>query len=519
MSALRYKMAMSAGLASLLAGCFTMPEDVPIKARPDTAPTRTITSFSASLRCMDDLFIQYGISGWLVTSDGIPDATGEVSAGTKEMLISSISQASVKSNAFNFVDFESQSNVTVLASFLADPNNPNVPVPPGFEIPNHYVRGAISQLDSGVVAESVGAGAALSVGDYGGDVGVSADQVASVVSVDLNIGDVFTRQMLPGVSASNSITVRRTGKAADAGATIDKLGLNFNLSFDRSEGVHAAVRTLIELSVIEVLGKLSQVPYWRCLEIDQTNTEVETQARDWFAQMSSEERVTFVQRALKGMGLYQGEVTGTLDAPTEDAIGTYQSREQQIANGEINFDLYASLIASDLSLGLEPDPKATPIAFEPSTAPASIPVSVNLSTSRGPENRYFTGDKLELFVEPTADAFTYCYYRDSQGQVSRLFPNRFAPDALLRARQTLPLPGAAPFDLLLDTPGGKDEVMCLASSDELGPLLPGYLQAEDLVPLTTQGLEDIELAFNEAAKKFGNAQVSTSRVAVNVIAN
>lgn len=519
MSALRYRMAISAGLVSLVSACFTMPEDVPIKARPDAAPTRTITSFSASLRCMDSLFIQYGISGWLVTSDGIPDATGEISAGTKEMLISAISQASVQSNAFNFIDFESQSNVTVLASFLADPNNPNVPVPAGFEIPNHYVRGAISQLDSGVVAESVGGGAAFSTGNYGGDVGASIDQVASVVSVDLNMGDVFTRKMLPGVSARNSITVRRTGKAADAGATIDKLGLNFNVSFDRSEGVHAAVRTLIELSTIEVLGKLTQVPYWRCLEIEQTNPEVETQARDWFAQMSPEERVTFVQRALKGMGFYQGEVTGTVDSPTREAIGTYQSKEQQIANGEINFDLYASLIASDLALGLEPDPKATPVAFKPSPAPASIPVSVNVTTSRGPENRYFVGDELQLFVEPTADAFTYCYYMDSQGQVARLFPNRFVPDALLRRRQTLPLPGSAPFDLILDTPGGRDAVMCFASSDELGPLLPNKLQVEDLVPLPAQGLEEIELAFNEAAKQFGNAQVSTSRIEVNVLAN
>lgn len=520
MNPLHYKKAMSVGLVGLLAGCvFTPPEDVPIKARPDTAPTRTITSFSASLRCMDNLFLQYGISGWLVTSDGIPDATGEVSAGTKEMLISAISLASATSNAFNFVDFESDSNVTILASFLSDPNNPNVPVPAGFEIPNHYVRGAITQLDSGVIAESVGAGTALNIGNYGGDVGISLDQVASVVSVDLNIGDVYTRQMIPGVSARNSITVRRSGKAADAGANINKLGLNFNLSFDRSEGVHAAVRTLIELSIIEVLGKLSQVPYWRCLEVDQTNPEVEAQARDWFKQMSPEEKVTFIQRALKGMGLYQGEVNGTLDASTREAIGTYQSQEQQIANGEINFDLYASLIASDLALGRQPDLKATPVAFQPSAAPASIPVSVNVTSNRAPENRYVVGEKLELYVEPTADAFTYCYYRDALGQVARLFPNRFAPDALLRARQTMPLPGSAPFDLLLDTPGSGDEVMCFASSDELGPLLPDQLQAQDLVQLPVQGLEEIELAFNQAAQQFGNAQVSSSRIQVNVRAN
>ena len=517
MRPLSLKLVTSLGLASLVTACFTPPEDVPVKARPDTSPVRTITSFSASLRCMDNLFTQYGITGWLVTSDGIPDATGEVSAGTKEMLITAISTASVKSNAFNFVDFESQSNVTVLASFLADPSNPNVPVPAGFEIPNHYVRGAISQLDSGVVAESVGGGAAFSTGSYGGDLGVSVDQVASVVSVDLNVGNVFTRQMMPGVSASNSITVRRSGKAADAGATIDKLGLNFNLSFDRSEGMHAAVRTLIELSTIEVLGKLTQVPYWRCLEIEQSNPEIEAQARDWFDQMSSKELVTFVQRAFKGLDRYRGEIDGEMNNELAEAIGAYQSENQQIANGEINFDLYASLIASDLALGRAPDPEVAPVAFQPSQAPAVTPVSVNVTTPRGPQHRYFAGETLDVFVEPTADAFTYCYYQDSSGQIARLFPNRFTPDSLLRGRQTLQLPGAAPFDLILDSSNASEQVMCFASSDELGPLLPPKFQAEDLAPMPTGNLQEIERAFKDAASQFGNAQVASSRVVVDVV--
>ena len=148
MSLIGRKSILAMGLVSLVTGCFTMPEEVPIKARPDASPVRTITSFSASLRCMDRLFKQYGTTNWLVTSDGIPDATGEISTGSKEMLISAISQASVQSNAFNFVDFESDSNVTVLASFVADPNT-DVPVPQGFEIPKYYIRGAITQLDSG----------------------------------------------------------------------------------------------------------------------------------------------------------------------------------------------------------------------------------------------------------------------------------------------------------------------------------------------------------------------------------
>ena len=244
---------------------------------------------------------------------------------------------------------------------------------------------------------------------------MSTDQVASVVSVDMNIGNVFTRQMIPGVSARNSIVVRRTGKSADAGATIDKLGLNFNLSFNRSEGMHAAVRTLVELSTIEVLGKLTQVPYWRCLEIEQTNPEVEQQARDWFHQMKPKDRVTFVQRALKGMGRYNGEISGQLDSATREAIGVYQSEHQLIADGKVNFDLYASLIAEDLALGKTPKSEATPVAFQPREAPRITPVAVNVTTPRGPLNRFASGEVVQVSVETTADAFTYCYYQDGAG--------------------------------------------------------------------------------------------------------
>ena len=511
---LERKLILLAGLTGLVSGCFTAPEEVPIKARPDASPVRTITSFSASLRCMDRLFQQYGVTNRLITSDGIPDATGEVSAGTKEMLISAISQTSVASNAFNFVDFETDSNITTLASFVSD-TNAGLIVPNNFQVPQHYLRGAITQLDSGVIAET----ASAAIGIPQADIGVSTDQVASVVSVDVNIGDVFTRQMIPGVSASNSIVVRRSGKSADAGATIDKLGLNFNLSFNRSEGMHAAVRTLIELSTIEALGKLTQVPYWRCLEIDQTNPEVEQQARDWFRQMDPKEQVIFVQRALKGMGRYHGPLDGQLNADIKEAIGRYQSEHQQIADGKVNFDLYASLIAADLALAKAPDPEVAPAAFQPREAPRVIPAAVTVTTPRGPQNRFVTGELVQVFVETNADAFTYCYYQDAGNQVVRLFPNRFMPDPLLPARQTLVLPGVAPFDLVLETPGVKEQIMCFSSSDELGRFLPASLQTGDLEPMPVTNLAAIAQSFEKAAAQFGDAQVASGRVLIDVLQN
>lgn len=498
---------------STLTGCFTKVNDIPLQARPDAQPTRTITSFSASLRCMDQLFAQYGKTNFLITADGIPDATGEVSTGTKEMLITAISSMSVQSNGFNFVDYDTNSNVAVLASFVADPTTPNIPVPVGFEIPQFYIRGAITQLDDSVVAESASAG----VGIPQADIGVSTDQVASVVAVDLNVGNVFTRQMMPGVSASNSIVVRRSGSAADAGATIDKLGLNFNLSFNRSEGMHQAVRTLIELSTIEILGKLTQIPYWRCLEIDQTNPAVERQARDWFRSMTRDERVRFTQRSLNALGFYRGLVTGELDGVTREAIGAYQSANQQIANGEINFDLYSALIAADFAVSQEPDTQLVPAAFEPRLAPEILPIGVSLTTQRQPANRFLAGETVSIQVETSQDAFTYCYYQDSFGQISRLFPNRFMPDPYLNARSQLQLPGGAPFDIVAETAGVNEEIMCYASREEIGLALPNELKIDDLTPLPVANFDQLMAAYKNAGATLGDARIDTGRLTINVI--
>jgi peptidoglycan hydrolase-like protein with peptidoglycan-binding domain len=497
----------AATLSLMASACaFTPPEQATVAQQPKTLPQRNITSFSASLRCMDDLFQRFGKTNYLVTAQEIPDATGQVQTGTKEMLISAISQMSVKSNAFNFIDFEEYGSVFVLGSFLADPGGP--PVPAGFEVPNYYIRGAITQLDSGVIAESVGGG----IGIEEADIGASADQVMSVVSVDLNVGNVLNRRMLPGVSANNSIVVRRTGQAVDGGATISKLGANFNLSFNQSEGMHAAVRSLIELSTIEITGKLLQVPYWRCLEIEQTNPEVVAVARSWFDSMSSSERISFIQRALKGQNRYQGAVNGQMDAATRDAVGAYQAERGLLADGRITFDLYADLIASDLALGREPAPDRAPDPFIPVATPIAQPISVNLTTPRGPAHRYAAGEAIALTLRSTADSFAYCYYQDGAGRIARIFPNRFAPDPYLPARQALYLPGAAPFDLVPERAGAVEEVLCVAAGSEIGRNLPPLLQAEDLTPLPVESIDQVDQLLRAASPN----GLASSRVKITV---
>jgi curli biogenesis system outer membrane secretion channel CsgG len=335
-----------------LAGCATVkPEMAQVVAQPKTPPVRNITSFSGALQCMDGLLANWGVRNVIITSSGIPDATGEISTGTREMLISAISRMSAKSNAFRYVDYDlTQVDVQQLHQLIDSSKS--------FVAPNYYIRGAITQLDQGVLDAGVGFGLSAGSGRSGADIGVNFNKVVSTVALDLNVVDFSSRQVVPGMYANSSLAVVRASKAADPGGRISKAGIFFNVALDQSEGMHQAVRTLVELNTIELLGKLAEVPYWKCLQIESTNPAALEQARDWYQAMNPQERLTFVQRALKGGGYYSGAVDGVMNQATSDAIANYQVDNQQIADGRIGFQLYMALLDAGKRLASADPPRS-----------------------------------------------------------------------------------------------------------------------------------------------------------------
>lgn len=480
------------------AACMTPPEKATVIREPATAPTRTVSNFSEALRCMDNLLWQHGKHDIYLTSNGVPDATGRLLGGTKEMLITSLSRMSDRSNAFSFVDFEPGLDSVNALYWM-------VGVRPEFRAPSYYIRGAVTQLDENVISESKGAGISLPYADLG----ISQDQVVSVISVDLSVGELVTRKILPGVTTSNSIAVVSSGHGADAGGLIRKAGVSFNISLNRSEGMHQALRSLIELSTIEVLGKLARVPYWQCLGIDQTNSTYMAQARDWFDQMSPAERITYAQRVLQADGYYDGPLNGNADAATQSAIGRWQAEHDLIASGRMDFDLYYRMMSSPTAKAMTRQETSRPAAESQAPQPDLI-----LSSDRGPSPTYRAGEALSVKAQASADGFLYCYYADAQGAVSRIFPNRFQPNAFVEANRQIDIPPGPqqPFTIRMDRGGTSETIACVVSPQEVGIGIPDRFKADDLQVIPQAGLTDVLGAYSALP----NTTVRTRQMTVTV---
>jgi hypothetical protein len=316
--------------------------------------------------------------------------------------------------------------------------------------------------------------------------GASQAGTSSLISVDMNVVLIKTREVLPAYTSSNQIVVSRSQKSMDAGGSFMGFGINFNLNVDRSQGPHQAVRTLIELGAIETMGKLLMVPYWQCLDIDATNPGALSQAHDWYESMGEEERIKQTQMALAQAGFIVGTSSDRMDDALREAIGKYQSANGLIATGRIDFDLYNHLLNANLARGSSSGERRTG-----GVTTAAAPIAINLSTAKGPSDTpYRKGEPVSIRFNINRPAYVYCYYQDADNKVSRIFPNVVHSNAFINMGTTIEVPGeGAPFIITMDKANVVERFACLAAPTEIGLSMPDAFKVKDLTPL--RGVDSI----------------------------
>lgn len=441
-------------------------------AGPNTPAIKNMTNFTQALRCMDELFVGFQKRGIVLTSGGLPDETAKVRTGTKEMMISAISKMSIRSGAFSFIDFHrgaigSQDDLGHLFEMKGIEKT---------QMPDYYIRGSITQMDDSAIRKSKGFGFALPFLDFS----YADDMSYDLLSIDMSVVEAATRRIIPETSVANTMILAKGGKSADAGGKIGKAGLQLAMDFSKTEGIGAATRALVELSLVEALGKFTQVPYWKCLDIESTNSAMRETALEWFESANDNNRVLFVQRKLKGMNRYKGPIDGQLNTELKESVSEYQARVGLIANGAIDFNLYYSLL-DDTQNALA----AMPVSAQPSlpsgiaTAVKSAPtvesvlqkqndaqqsqndLFISLHSDRGAQPAYKVGETLKAHLLPNKSAVSYCYYEDVANNTVRIFPNKFSTNSFLNGNQKFPLAESG-FKIKFDRPG-NERIACLAS--------------------------------------------------------
>ncbi|MCK7493703.1 MAG: hypothetical protein MZW92_21995 [Comamonadaceae bacterium] len=312
-------LALAASIAVLLPGCAgqvreeTLQAAEEVRKGPEAPPFRSITNFSVALRCMDNHMITFGVRDVSVLVEDLADQTKKVNAGTRDMLISAVSDMTKRSRAIRLVAYGQDSGN--LIGFLKEAERKNA----YSVIPQYDIKGSISQFDESVAKKDSSFGISFAeVFNYGrANVGN-----ATILGIDLTVLNTEDLSVVPGVTSRNGVLIYKQGKGTDADAQYHKFGINFTTALSKAEGNSQALRNLVELAVIELFGKLTKVPYWSCLGADPKSEAVSNEMADWYYTMTGDaaELIAYFQYQLSIRGFYNGPVDSASNPQLATAI-------------------------------------------------------------------------------------------------------------------------------------------------------------------------------------------------------
>jgi len=494
--------------------------------RPVVRPTRSISSFSDSLMCMDYMLRAAQLPPTLITSKQIPDYSSRVPVASKDMIITALSQMSRLSNAFRFVDYEvdiaRQDTVQNLTTILLNNNQMQL------QRPALYISGAISYVDQNVISNRFDVGTSASRLDTG----YSASRNSTIIALEMHLGDFRTRTLIPGLDSANEVIIGGASQGLDLAGRIGTYGVKFNVGRDYTQGAGAAMRTLIDLGTIELVGKWAHVPYWQCLTLDQTHPDFQRQMREWYDESGPQAASQLIQTSLVARG-YLPLGSASLDseqAQLRAALTRFQVDNGLIASGVVDFPTYERALSHYVTLAA--DGTLARIGWEPSGAavqasasegapantatiatapePNRVDIQIENPLPAGERAAFEEGEQVFLSVHLARAAHLYCYFADSQGGIMRLLPNSIHPNALTPANLSVRIP-----DWMTPNPGfimdagkpGTEQVACFASETDPLTRLPAPLQSAALKNL--QGyhtLDDVADGFAQALGATGFAR-------------
>ena len=471
---------------------------------PESAPFRSITGFSSALRCMDHLMIDYGVRDVTMLVEELADATKKINAGTRDMLITAMSDMTKRSRAVRLVAYGKDS--TNVISFLQSAQRQSA-----YDvIPQFDIKGSITQWDENLIRDQKDLGVSLRPFV---NLGISRDAASSILALDLSVLRTDDLSLLPGVTSRNSVVILRHGKGFDGDAAYHKFGISYAMNFSQSEGQSQALRGLVELAVIELMGKLTRTPYWSCLGADASaNEEIRQEMADWYYAMASTPRelISYFQYQMRRRGFYQGPVDGAFNPAIDEAIANYRAALGLSREAVIDQGFFQSFLLADhakiprpaqpavATLPAQPPASGPQGAPPAAAAPAGGPLRLTVASANN-QTRFAPGEPFSLVVRPSEDAYVWCYLQDEKAKITRFYPNRFAKDPLVLAAQPLTLPGPMRFQLAMNAKGLKETVSCFATRRDVSTALPGAMVGTDFEPLVVGSIDQIRTAFAQAA--------------------
>ena len=333
----------------LLASC-SSPTNVDVKLR-EKPPEVKVTSFSQSILDLGKMSRIYNTFQLNVMAKDVGDVTGtsmttggEIPRDITEMVKSTLN--AIGGNVV-YVPYDPAFLQNSAASGYSNFENK--------VIPDVVMTGAITEFDRGLDTRGKNTNfdgsadvSGLPSWVPGNKVGIETESQAksavSRITLDFNLINFQTLSGIARMQAVNSIKVDKATASESIGFALLGPTIGLKGSVKKVQGRHAAVRLLVEMSMIQIIGKFLVLPYWNLVPAAKPDPVVLDSLSNYYYSMSDPERVLRTQELLYLHG-YDVSLTGAFDQPTLAALQQFD-KSFPATSQTVDLDTYINLYAS-----------------------------------------------------------------------------------------------------------------------------------------------------------------------------
>jgi len=369
-------------------------------------------------------------------------------------------------------------------------------IPMGDELPALVIDGAITECDENLDGQEMGIDGDAVGTHHGqeGEVSGGANKTSNIsrIALDFHLMEYSSSLLLPRIQSSLSVDIRTIEGGYDFAIQVLGSGFGLNRSRKITQGKHEAIRAVVDLSMLQVLGKFLQVPYWRCLDGATPDKEVIKVLEETFARVPRENGIAFIQNLLQKHGYTSVQSSGVLDAATRNAINDVAGKsDNHQAPTQISPALYSYLYINlplDFSIVEHYSGSTSRQSQEPTPLPeqekSQSPTLSQTNTGKTTQSTFNlhtavvyrpgkmgevvlvsgdmlkSGDHYKVVVEPEQDCYLYVFQKDSAGRLFLLFPRNDRSDGLnnaVRGNITYEFPGDGKY-FFLDQRKGDEQI-------------------------------------------------------------
>ena len=470
-------------LLAVLGGCAAeRAETLATDSAPSASAAVSRSAFRSALTCLDLQLARRLPRTTDVVVGIMPDNSLKLPIGLRDMTMNAIGKATVRSGAFRVIDIDPTGSHLVLSGLdgLPLPAGPT----PHLEPTSLHLTGSIVSVTRSAYVESADIGG----GAPEGRLGISHVAQLGAVTTGMRLSRFGTREQLYNEQHQMVLRDRQTG--ADIVAEIGGFAVGGGLSFERRESPALAVQALVDLHVVELLGKAAGVPYWECLGDRATDPAwASARAGEW-REMDATTRQQRLEAGLQALGYAD---------PFATALARFQVDNGLLATGRPGFETWLAM-AGALPGGV---PEATAQQTHAGVAPNGLSLAIS---------RIRPTVRLEIGLLRTAHV--RCFSRDGEdGSISQILPSPFQPDGRLAASTRHFVPNTI-AEKSISIRGQGLGFLCVATPESLDGRLPEAYRAAPFSDLRRRGVDSVGRLLGDIERASGGTAVVATAGAI-----